>query len=72
VQDEAAADVMQKLKRRFGETTPATIADESFQAADKYLGRLCIFRKGNYIGGYAIIGDADPVALGAQCAARLP
>jgi hypothetical protein len=72
VQDEAASDVMQKLKARFGETTPAAIADESFQASDKYLGRLCIFRKGNYIGGYAITGDADPVALAAQFAARLP
>jgi hypothetical protein len=26
---------MQKLKARFGETTPATIANESFRAADK-------------------------------------
>jgi hypothetical protein len=72
VQDDAAAGVMQKLKARFGDTTPAKIGDEAFQATDKYLGRLCIFRKGWYVGGYAITGGEDPVALAEQLGARLP
>jgi hypothetical protein len=72
VRDDAAAEVMQKLKARFGETTPATIGDEAFQATDKYLGRLCIFRKGNYVGGYAISDSTDPVPLATQLVAKLP
>jgi hypothetical protein len=50
---EAAAQLMSKLKARFGETTPVTIADEAFTATDKYLNGMCIFRKGSYIGGFA-------------------
>jgi hypothetical protein len=42
---EAAAQVMQKLRDRFGETEAGKIADESFQANDKYLGKLVMFRK---------------------------
>ena len=70
---ESAAAVMQKLRERFGDTTTAKIADEAFQASDKYLGRLCIFRKGRYLGGYAITADGtDPVASSAQLASKLP
>jgi hypothetical protein len=58
---ESAGAVMQKLRARFGDTTAATIADEGFQANDQYLGRLCIFRKGRFVGGYA--GGSDPLAL---------
>ncbi len=69
---ESAGDVMGKLKARFGETMPARLADEAFQATDKYLGRLCVFRKGKYIGGYAITAEGmDPVALSAQLAAKV-
>jgi hypothetical protein len=50
---EAAAQVMEKLRTRFGQTSPASIADEAFTTTDKYLNGLCVFRKGNYIGGYA-------------------
>ncbi|MGB9605781.1 MAG: DUF6599 family protein, partial [Bryobacteraceae bacterium] len=45
---EAAAGVMQKLRERLGETTAIQVADEAFQATDRYLGRLCFFRKGRY------------------------
>jgi hypothetical protein len=72
VLDDAAPEVMQKLKARFAESIPAKIADESFQATDKYLGRLCIFRKGRYIAGYAITSGADPVALATQLSLKLP
>jgi len=68
----SAGDVMQKLKARFGETTPAKVGDEAFQATDKYLGRMCIFRKGRYIAGYAVTADGmDPVALSAPFAAKV-
>jgi hypothetical protein len=69
---ESAGDVMQKLRTRFGETTPAKVGDDGFQANDKYLGRLCIFRKGRYVGGYANVADGqDPLALAAALAARI-
>lgn len=70
---ESAGALMQKLRARFGETTAARAGDEAFQANDKYLGRLCFFRKGRYIGGYANVAEGqDPVALSAALAAKLP
>ena len=70
---QSAGGIMEQLRKRFGETTPAAIADEAFQAADPYLGRLCVFRKGAYIGGFAISGDGmDPVALSKALAGRVP
>ena len=50
---EAATQVVAKLRERFGQTTPAKIADEAFTASDKYLNGLCVFRKGPFIGGFA-------------------
>jgi hypothetical protein len=50
---EAAAQVFAKLKERFGQTTTVRIGDEAFMATDKYLNGMCMFRKGNVIGGYA-------------------
>ena len=72
VQDDAAPEVMQKLRARFGETTAVKIADEAFEAVDKYLGRLCIFRKGRSIGGYAVTPATDPQPLALQLARKLP
>jgi hypothetical protein len=68
---ETAAQLMAKLKARFGETAPASIADEAFTANDKYLNGLCIFRKGNIVGGFADLkagrdGAADAAALAAN------
>ncbi len=72
VQDDAAADVMKKLKEHFGQTSAAKIADEGFVATDQYLGRLCIFRKGSNVGGYAITAEGvDPVALATSLAAAI-
>jgi hypothetical protein len=50
---ETAAQVFAKLRERFGQTSPAKIGDEAFTASDKYLNGLCVFRKGNFIGGFA-------------------
>ena len=73
VTDDAAPAVMEKLRARFGETSAAKVADEAFEVNDKYLGRLCFFRKGTYIGGYANVAEGqDPVALAKALAARLP
>ena len=39
---------------------------------DKYLGRLCFFRKGVYVGGYANVAEGqDPVALAKALAEKL-
>lgn len=68
----SAGAVMQKFRERFGESTTAKLGDEAFQATDKYLGRLCVFRKGRYIAGYAITAEGmDPAALSAQFAEKI-
>jgi len=54
----SAAAVFSQLRQRFAEAAPAHVADESFQADDQYLGGLCMFRKGRYIGGFANTPDA--------------
>ena len=70
---QSAAGIMEQLRKRFGQTSPAAIADEAFQAADPYLGRLCVFRKGAYIGGYAISAEGmDAVALSKSLAGMVP
>jgi hypothetical protein len=70
---ETAAEVMKKLRARIGQTQPAKVADEAFQATDRYLGRLCFFRKGRYVAGFAGLADGqDAVALGTVLAARIP
>ena len=64
---------MQKLRARVGENKPARIADEAFQATDRYLGRLCFFRKGKYVAGFSGLTEGqDAVASGAALAARIP
>lgn len=69
----AAQATMGKLKQRFGETTAATgIGDEAFLANDRYLGRICIFRRGKLIGGWANVAEGqDPAALAGALAAGL-
>jgi len=69
----SAAAVLSQLRQRFGEATAAHIADESFQADDQYLGGLCMFRKGRYIGGFANMQDAkDATAQAASLAEHIP
>lgn len=66
---EAAAQLISRLKQRFGETKPVTIADEAFTATDKYLNGVCVFRKGSYVGGFADWkGSRDGVAESAKLA----
>jgi hypothetical protein len=69
---EAAAQVMEKLRERFGQTTPVKIADEAFTATDKYLDGMCVFRKANIIGGFADLRKGrDGVEESARLAARI-
>jgi hypothetical protein len=61
------------MRARIGQTEPAKVADEGFQVTDRYLGRLCFFRKGRFVGGYASVAEGtDPAALANSLAARLP
>lgn len=69
---EAAGQLMQKLKERFGQTTPAAVADEAFTTTDKYLNGMCVFRKGSYVGGFADLkAGRDGIAESARLAANI-
>jgi len=69
---EAAAALMQKLRARFADTAAAKIADEGFQVTDRYLGKVCMFRKGRMIGGYAnVVEGSDAAALATALAAKV-
>jgi hypothetical protein len=49
------------------------LGEEAFQATDKYLGKICFFRKGKYIGGIANVAETgDPVAAAKVLAGRIP
>jgi len=70
---ESAAAVLSKLRQRFGGAAPAQVADEAFQADDQYLGGMCIFRKGRYIGGFANMPDPkDATTQAASLAEHIP
>jgi hypothetical protein len=71
---QSAADVLKKAQARMAETAkPVQVGEEGFQANDKYLGRLCFFRKGRYIAGIANVTEsADPVASAKVLASRMP
>jgi hypothetical protein len=70
---ESATAVLKKLRKSFGQTVTAQVADEAFRANDQYLGGLCFFRKGRYLGGFANLPEGkDAAALAASLAARLP
>jgi hypothetical protein len=70
---ESAAAVMQKLRERFPETAKAAIGDDAFQVTDKYLGRICVVRKGRYLAGYGNLADGqDAVKLATALVARVP
>jgi len=66
---EAAAALVQKLRERFAPVEATTVAQEALLATDRYLGRLCIFRKGRYVAGST--GDGA-TALAERLAAKIP
>ena len=70
---ESASAVLQKLRERFADAADAQVADEAFQAKGQYLGGLCVFRKGKYLGGYANTpSPSDAATLATKLAARIP
>jgi len=70
---QSAAAVMTKLRQRYPAAQAAQLADEALQLQDKYLGGVCFFRKGKYIGGYANMPDgATATAASTILAARVP
>jgi hypothetical protein len=70
---ESAAEVLKKLREKYEGASAAQVADEAFQAKAQYLGGICIFRKGRYLGGYANLADSQQaVSLAAKLAARIP
>lgn len=65
---EATADsakaVLEKIRGRFADTADAGIGDGGFTVSDKYLGRLAMFRKGQFIAGYVGVPEGlEPAAL---------
>ncbi len=70
---QSATAVMGKLRLRYPSAQPAQVAEEAIQLQDKYLGGVCFFRKGKYIGGYANMPDgASAAAASAVLAERVP
>ena len=68
----SAAAAMTKLRQRYPAAQAAQVADEALQLQDKYLGGVCFFRKGKYIGGYANMPDgAIATAASAILAAKV-
>ena len=69
----SAAAVMTKLRQRYPASQSAQVADEALQFQDRYLGGVCFFRKGKYLGGYANMPDGpSATAAAAILAARVP
>jgi hypothetical protein len=70
---ESAAEVMNKLRARFGDATPVKLADEAFQLNAPYLEAISIFRKGRIIAGYTNLPDAQTAsAEAAKLLERIP
>jgi hypothetical protein len=64
VSEDAAKQVLDKLRTRFGTTEAAMVGDEAFETTHKHLGRICIARRGRRLMGYAgVAADSDPITL---------
>jgi hypothetical protein len=69
----SATAIMERLRARFPGGSAVKIGDEAYQVTDQYMGRMCIFRKGQLIGGYGKLTEGqDGVALSTALAAKLP
>ncbi len=70
---QSATEIMAKLRQRFPSAQAAQVADEAIQLQDKYLGWVCVFRKGKNLGGYANMSNSKSANVAsAALAARLP
>lgn len=70
---EAAKALFEKLKQRYAPAAEAKVGDEAYTGEYRFIGRLCLFRKGSHVGGWVNAPEgADPAALAAAIAAKLP
>lgn len=70
--EQAASELMVKLKERFPATGQMAVGTDGFTATDRYLRRVCMFRMGKRIAGWTNLAEgADPAKLAASIAARL-
>jgi transcriptional regulator with XRE-family HTH domain len=70
---EAARALLEKLKERFSPNAAAQAGDEAFTAEDRYLGRICFFRKGARIGGWTNVpAGEDAAAWARRLASAMP
>ncbi len=70
---EQAAAVLEALVKRLGEAQRVDVGEEGYTGTDRYLGRMCVARKGTYVFGFAgLSGDRDGVAEARQLASRIP
>jgi hypothetical protein len=70
---ESAAEVMNKLRARFDSSAPIRLGDEAFQLNAPYLDGICIFRKGEVIGGYTNLPDpAEAATQASKLLERIP
>jgi len=70
---QSAAVVLIKLRQLYPAAQTAQVAEEAIYLQDKYLGGVCFFRKGKYIGGYANMpSEASAAAASVIVAARVP
>jgi hypothetical protein len=70
--EQDAAAVLGKVMLRIPNAAPAQVGDGGFVADDKYLGHLCIFRKGRYVAGWVNLPhDENPVPKAAALAANI-
>ncbi len=70
--EQAAADLMAKLRARFPASGQIAVGTDGFAATDRYLGRICIFRAGKRVAGWTNLAEgADEAKLAASIAARL-
>jgi hypothetical protein len=69
---ESASGLLAKFKERIGNTQPAQVGDEAWQVNDKYLGRMCVFRKGKYLAGFSNLpADVDPLPMAQKLASKV-
>ncbi len=70
---DAAAGVMKQLEERLTENSTAGIGDGAITGKDRYLGRMCVARKGSYLAGFVTRdAGADIEAHVTALVAKLP
>ncbi len=70
--EQAAKDLMQRLKERFQASVELAVGSDGFTATDRYLGKLCMFRVGSRVAGWTGLAEGDDAAkLAAAIAGRI-